>query len=103
LLLTPAFRERESMRAQAERLAELLSCEHEPRGLADELVFHGSSTSRASRFAQPEGGDEESVKAIGRTDVRVFLRDAATSRRNDTAVVGPISPAAPPRISWWRR
>jgi zinc protease len=65
VLRTPAFRPREVTRLKAERTAELLQLRAEPRGLADEL-FSRFLYNASSRYARPEGGDEDSVDAIQR-------------------------------------
>jgi zinc protease len=65
VLRTPAFRPREVARLKAERTAELLQLRAEPRGLADEL-FSRFLYTPTSRYARPEGGDEDSVDAIVR-------------------------------------
>jgi predicted Zn-dependent peptidase len=93
VLRTPAFREREVERLKAERLAELLQLRTEPRGLADEL-FSRFVYEPASRFAQPEGGDEESVKAIGRNDVRSFFETRYVPAATTLIVVGDITARA---------
>ena len=62
VLRTPAFRSREVERLKAERMAELLQLRTEPRGLADEL-FSRFLYSPSSRYARPEGGDEQSVSS----------------------------------------
>ena len=90
VLRMPAFREREVERLKAERLAELLQLRTEPRGLADELFtrFLYEST---SRFARPDGGDEESVKAIGRNNVRSFFETRYVPAATMLIVVGDIT------------
>ena len=71
VLRTPAFRPREVARLKAERTAELLQLRAEPRGLADELFSRFLYTAQ-SRYARPEGGDEESVDAIMREHLLTF-------------------------------
>jgi zinc protease len=73
VLRAPAFREREVERLKAEREAELLQLQAEPRGLADEL-FTRFLYAPASRYARPDGGDTESVAAITRADIERFYR-----------------------------
>lgn len=71
VLRTPAFHDREVERLEAERIAELLQLRAEPRGLASE-AFSRFLYAADSRYARPEGGDERSVRAIARADVRSF-------------------------------
>jgi zinc protease len=71
VLRTPAFRPREVARLKAERTAELLQLRAEPRGLADELFSRFLYTAQ-SRYARPEGGDEDSVDAIMREHLLAF-------------------------------
>ena len=73
VLRSPAFREREVERLKAERKAELLQLQAEPRGLADEL-FSRFLYAPSSRYARPDGGDAESVSAIARDDIERFYR-----------------------------
>ena len=73
VLRTPAFPQREVDRLKAERQAELLQLRAEPRGLADELFTRFLYTP-ASRYAQPDGGDEVSVARIERAGVQAFYR-----------------------------
>jgi zinc protease len=93
VLRMPAFREREVERLKAERLAELLQLRTEPRGLADEL-FARFLYEPASRFARPEGGDEESVKAIGRNDIRSFFETRYVPGATTLIVVGDMTARA---------
>jgi predicted Zn-dependent peptidase len=93
VLRMPAFREREVERLKAERLAELLQLRTEPRGLADEL-FARFLYEPASRFARPEGGDEESVQGIGRNDIRSFFETRYVPASTTLIVVGDITARA---------
>jgi zinc protease len=65
VLVEPAFPPREVERLKAERLADLLQLRTEPRGLADE-AFAKWLYAEGSRYARPDGGTEESVRAIDR-------------------------------------
>ena len=71
VLMSPAFPEREIERLKRERIAELMQQRAEPRGLADEM-FSRFLYGPASRYAEPEGGNEASVDALGREDVVSF-------------------------------
>ena len=88
---TPAFRERDVERLKAERLAELLQLRAEPRGLADELFTRFLYDPR-SRFARPEGGDEASVAALTRDDVRAFFRSRYQPAALTVVIAGDVTP-----------
>lgn len=68
---SPAFPAREVERLKAERLADLLQMQADPRSLADEgfarAVYHESS-----RFARLDGGTRQSVSALDDAEVRSF-------------------------------
>jgi len=90
VLRTPAFSEREVDRLKAERQAELLQLRAEPRGLADEL-FTRFLYEPASRYAKPEGGTEETVQAITRSDVASFFRARYVPAGTTLIVVGDVT------------
>jgi zinc protease len=90
VLTSPAFPEREVERLKAERLSDLLQLRTEPRGLADEMFSRFVYASRA-RYARPDGGDEESVKAIGVDDVRTFYEERYGPATTTLIVVGDVS------------
>src|SRR5688572_20248159 len=73
VLMSPAFPDREIERLKHERIAELMQQRAEPRGLADEM-FSRFLYGTASRYAEPEGGNEKSVHGLGREDVVGFHR-----------------------------
>lgn len=91
VMRTPAFRVREVERLKGERLAELLQLRAEPRGLADEL-FARFLYRPASRYARPEGGDEQSVAAIDRDQVLSFYRSRYLPGGATVIVSGDITP-----------
>ena len=93
VLRMPAFREREVERLKSERLAELLQLRTEPRGLADEL-FARFLYEPTSRYSRPDGGDEDSVKAIDRNDVRSFFETRYVPGAATIIVAGDISARA---------
>jgi zinc protease len=113
VLREPAFNVREVERLKAERQADLLQLRAEPRGLADEL-FSRLLYTPVSRFAKPEGGDEESVPAIQREDVvrfyesryqagalTIVIAGDLTVGRAETLVrraLGDWTGGAPPRV-----
>ena len=100
VLRTPAFRAREVERLKAERLAELLQLRTEPRGLADEL-FSRFLYSPSSRYARPDGGDEQSVDGDRpRADARVLRERGicrAERRSSSPATSRPIAPRSSSR------
>jgi zinc protease len=73
VISTPVFPEREVQRLKAERLAELLQIETEPRALADER-FESFLYAEQSRYSKPDGGSAESVTRLTRDDVERFYR-----------------------------
>ncbi|HEV7389858.1 MAG TPA: pitrilysin family protein [Gemmatimonadaceae bacterium] len=91
ILRQPAFPDREVQRLKAERLAEILQLETEPRGLADEK-FSEFLYSPDSRYSKPDEGSTETVSAISRTDVENFFR--ANYRTGSTTVIlaGDVTP-----------
>ena len=90
VLRTPAFRQREVARLKAERVAELLQLRAEPRGLADEL-FSRFLYTPTSRYARPEGGDEQSVDAIEREHVLTFYETRYLPGGTTVIVSGDIT------------
>jgi zinc protease len=89
----PAFPEREIERLKAERLAEILQLETEPRGLADEK-FAEFLYSADSRYAKPDAGTAESVSRLLRSDVESFFRSHYRAGATTVVVTGAISPIA---------
>jgi zinc protease len=90
VIRTPAFRAREVARLKAERIAELLQLRAEPRGLADEL-FSRFLYKPASRYARPEGGDEETVDAIDREQLLTFYETRYLPGGTTILVAGDIT------------
>jgi zinc protease len=86
----PAFPEREVERLRAERLAEILQLETEPRGLADEK-FAEFLYLPESRYSKPEGGSSESVGALSRADVAEFYAARYRARATTVVVAGDVS------------
>jgi zinc protease len=91
VLSEPAFPEREVERLKAERLAEILQLETEPRGLADEK-FSEFLYSPESRYSKPDEGSAESVSALVRDDVEHFHRTWYRARSTTVVVAGDVSP-----------
>lgn len=89
-LSSPVFPEREIERLKAERLAEILQLETEPRGLADEK-FSEFLYDDASRYSRPDEGSTESVRSLTRGDVEQFYRSNYNSGGITVIVAGDIS------------
>lgn len=91
VISSPVFPEREIERLKAERLAEILQLETEPRGLADEK-FEEFLYSPESRYSRPDEGSTESVTSLSREDVQQFY--SANYRSGGTTVIlaGDVTP-----------
>jgi zinc protease len=87
--LEPAFPERELARLKAERLADLLQLQTEPRGLADEM-FTRFLYEPASRYASPEHGAAPVVKALDRDAVERFYQARYRPRGATLILAGDI-------------
>jgi zinc protease len=98
LLRAPGFSEREVERLKAERLAELLQLRAEPRGLAEEL-FARFLYESSSRYAQPDGGDESSVRNLTRADVTRFYQRRYSPAAMTLIVAGDVSANALERMA----
>lgn len=86
----PVFPEREIERLKAERLAEILRLETEPRGLADEK-FSEFLYAEESRYSRPDEGSAKSVSSLTRADVERFYCLHYTSGATTAIVAGDIS------------
>ncbi|HZK77731.1 MAG TPA: pitrilysin family protein, partial [Gemmatimonadaceae bacterium] len=86
---SPVFPEREVERAKAERLAEILQLETEPRGLADEK-FSEFLYTHESRYSKPDEGSAESVSALSRKDVEEFYRSSYRAGSTTVIIAGDI-------------
>ena len=91
VISSPIFPEREIERLKAERLAEILQLETEPRGLADEK-FSEFLYSPESRYSRPDEGSMESVSALSREDVQEFFRSSYRSRGTSVILAGDVTP-----------
>jgi zinc protease len=91
VISSPVFPEREIERLKAERLAEILQLETEPRGLADEK-FEEFLYSPQSRYSSPDAGSTKSVSALTRDDVEQFYRANYRSRATTIIVAGDATP-----------
>ncbi|OYV73278.1 MAG: hypothetical protein B7Z72_02860 [Gemmatimonadetes bacterium 21-71-4] len=86
----PGFRERDVARLKAERAAELLQIQADPRSLADES-FSRLLYTAASRYAQPAGGNSRSVATITGTEVAAFYRAHYVPERLTAIVAGGVT------------
>ncbi|MDP9201197.1 MAG: insulinase family protein [Gemmatimonadota bacterium] len=91
VISSPVFPEREIERLKAERLAEILQLETEPRGLADEK-FAEFLYSPESRYSRPEEGSTESVSRLARGDVEQFYRSNYRSGATTVIIAGDVTP-----------
>jgi zinc protease len=90
VISSPVFPEREIERARAERLAEILQLETEPRGLADEK-FSEFLYTQESRYSKPDEGSTESVSALSRKDVEEFYRFRYRAGSTTVIMTGDVS------------
>ena len=91
VISSPVFPDREIERLKAERLAEILQLESEPRGLADEK-FSEFLYSPESRYSRPDEGSTESVSALSREDVEQFYRSNYRAGTTTVIVAGDVTP-----------
>ncbi len=92
VVLEPVFPERELARLKAERLADLLQLQTEPRGLADEM-FSRFVYRATSRYARPEHGSVASVQAIDRAVVERFYNARYQPAGSTLVLAGDVSVA----------
>ncbi|HMI47977.1 MAG TPA: pitrilysin family protein [Gemmatimonadaceae bacterium] len=90
VISSPIFPEREVERAKAERLAEILQLEMEPRGLADEKFSEFLYTDE-SRYSKPDEGSTASVSALSRKDVEEFYKSRYRAGATTVIITGDIS------------
>ena len=90
VLSEPSFPDREVERLKAERLAEILQLETEPRGLADEK-FSEFLYAAESRYSKPDEGSGESVSALSRADVEQFYRARYRTESTTVIIAGDVS------------
>jgi zinc protease len=87
---SPVFPKREVERAKAERLAEILQLETEPRGLADEK-FSEFLYTQESRYSKPDEGNTESVSALSRKDILEFYKSRYRAGSTTVIIAGDVS------------
>ena len=90
VISSPVFPEREIERAKAERLAEILQLEMEPRGLADEK-FSEFLYAPESRYSVPDEGSTGSVTTLSRQDVREFYGSRYRAGSTTVIIAGDIT------------
>lgn len=91
VLTTPRFSERDILRRKADRLAELMQQQVEPRGLADDR-FHEYLYLPGSRYGVPEGGNVSTVRQIEAATVRAFHAERYTPWATTLIFVGDVEP-----------
>lgn len=91
-LSNPVFPEREIERLKAERLAEILQLETEPRGLADEK-FSEFLYAQDSRYARPDAGNSKTVAALSRSDVEGFFHTQYKAGSTTVVIAGATNAA----------
>lgn len=89
VLAAPAFAERDVARVRAERLAELLEQQAEPRGLADDH-FARFAYAPGARFGTPMGGSEATVTGVDRAAVAAFHAARYAPATTTVLVVGDV-------------
>jgi zinc protease len=98
VLRSPAFPERDVERLRAERLAELLQVQAEPRGLAD-LMFDRLLYDATSRYAVADGGTTKSVAGLTRDDVLRYYESRVRPGATKLILVGDITMDAAERLA----
>lgn len=93
VVLEPAFGKTEVARLREERLAELLQIETEPRELADD-EFARAVFGRGTRYAEPIGGNTESVKRLDEKALHSFYSKRFNPSSTKLIVVGDINQGA---------
>ena len=98
VLAQPAFAAREVERLRAERLAEILQQQAEPRSLADdkfaEIVYVAES-----RYGIPAEGNDETVRRIGVSEVRGFHEQHYAPSATTLVFAGDVTVDVAMRVS----
>lgn len=107
VLMAPRFAAADIARLKAERLAELLQQQVEPRGLADERFAHAVYDS-SSRYAQPAGGTPASVRTLEPAHLRAWHEARYSGATTTIIVAGDITPeqalaSVERRLGGWSR
>jgi zinc protease len=90
VLIRPTFPERELQRLKAERIADLVQIESEPRALADQK-FEAFLYSAESRYSIPSGGSHGSISALAREDLVQFHAQRYAPASTTVIAVGDIT------------
>ncbi|MDP1889253.1 MAG: pitrilysin family protein, partial [Gemmatimonadaceae bacterium] len=93
VVTAPRFADGDVERLKAERLAELLQQQVEPRGLADER-FARVVYAPTSRYAHAAGGSPDTVRALDATRVRAWHALRYGSATTTLIVAGDVTPEA---------
>ena len=91
-MTTPAFAPKDVERLKAERLAELMQQQVEPRGLADDK-FAEFLFVPGSRYALPAGGDMTSVRALDAAQLRALHSARYTPGSTTLVFAGDVTGA----------
>lgn len=91
VLMAPRFADGDVARLKAERLAELLQEQVEPRGLADER-FARVVYDESSRYARAAGGTPTSVRALDAAQVRAWHEARYSGATTTLIVTGDVTP-----------
>ena len=89
VLTEPSLPDDEFQRLRAERLADLLQQRSEPRSLADEAIAQ-SIYAPGARYAKPDGGSEQSVRAMTLDQVRAFYAARYSPHGTTVVLVGDV-------------
>ncbi len=90
VLTEPALPENEFQRLRHERLADLLQQRSVPRSLADE-AFAQAIYAPGARYAMPDGGSEQSVRALTIEQVRQFYASRYSPAATTVVIAGDLS------------
>ncbi|MDZ7629944.1 MAG: pitrilysin family protein [Gemmatimonadaceae bacterium] len=90
VLTEPSLPDDEFQRLRTERLADLLQQRSEPRSLADEAFAQAVYASDA-RYAKPDGGTEQSVRALTLEQLRAFYAERYSPQVTTVVLVGDLS------------
>lgn len=91
VLMAPRFAAADVERLKAERLAELLQQQVEPRGLADER-FARAVYDPSSRYARPAGGTPASVRALDPAHLHAWHAARYSGATTTIIVAGDVTP-----------
>jgi zinc protease len=90
VLTEPSLPDDEFQRLRTERLADLLQQRSEPRSLADE-AFSQAIYAPGARYAKPDGGSEQSVRALTLDQLKAFYAARYSPAGTTVVLVGDLS------------